>query len=134
VILHLGVAELLPALLKHPVTEGGQQVRVLVLAHVLRKGGREGRRDGGRMNGSRAKEARLKNKEGRKDEGRGRREGRREGGKTYLVHKLDEGLLERLVEEGILFELGVHHAHALVVQGQEGLGGRKEGREGGRAE
>ena len=50
VILHLRVAELLPALLEHPVTERGQQVRVLELAHVLREGGREGRRrEGGKV-------------------------------------------------------------------------------------
>jgi hypothetical protein len=36
------------------------------------------------------------------------------------------------VEEGVLLKLGIHHAHELVVQGQEGLGGG--GREGGREE
>ena len=38
------------------------------------------------------------------------------------------------MEEGVLLELGIDHAHEFVVQGEEGLweGGRKGGREGGK--
>jgi hypothetical protein len=46
-VLHLGIAQFLPALLQNSVTEGREEVGVLVLAHVLRDGWMEGGREGG---------------------------------------------------------------------------------------